>query len=136
MANGAVCREPCFEVIRICRRIELADVAGSTSSGCARKLAVDVATSARDGGVQSRERERRLVVIEHRSRPGDGGVARNASGGKASADMVWIRRGIELGHMAGSTVSWSAGELSISVAVGARNRIVSTSEREGRLAVI
>ena len=86
--------------------------------------------------MQSRERERRLVVIENRSRPGDGGVACNAGGGKASADMVWIRRGIELRHVAGGAIRRSAGELSIDVALGASNGIMSTREREGRLTVI
>ena len=136
VAGNACGGESCRNVIWIRGAAVIGFVARVAVSRRAGKLVVDVARRAGDGGVGAGERERRLVVIEHRAGPRRGVVAGGTSGWESAGDVVGIGCAGEIGFVARVAIGRGALEDVVDVAGRARYGGMGAGEREGRLAVI
>lgn len=87
-------------VIRIRGSSEVCLVAAIACRWRTRKDIVDVAQIAGDGGMSTRQRERRVVVIEGCSRPTRRGVAGVAGGGESRRGVRGVGRPIPIRGMA------------------------------------
>jgi len=69
------------------------------------ELPTHLARSASHSHVSTRQRERRLVVIELGAHPLCGVMASNASSGKAGRRMIRVRRLLKIIQMAAGTIT-------------------------------
>jgi hypothetical protein len=102
VAEAAILREPRCRMIRIRRFLEVLQVASDAICAQSGELAAYMAAGAGGCRVFARQRELCSVVIENRSGPLNGCVASLTSLRKASGDVVWICRLLEVWQVAGN----------------------------------
>jgi len=86
--------------------------------------------------VCARERERSLIVIEHRSRPARRVMADRAVRGETRLHMVRVCRCLIIGLVTRIAIRRRPGKFSVDVALRARNIYVRPGQRKHRLRVI
>lgn len=147
MAGGARRREPRRHVIRIGCSGVVRLVASVAIRRQGRVIVVHVATRACHRGMRARQRERRVVVVKRRRRPGCGAVAHVALLRQTCRHVVRIGRPLEVLHVA--THARRAGQAVVAAQVAlaalqtgvptgqgpARARMIEGRARPGRRAV-
>ena len=105
VANRTICGEPGGNVARIGRRLEIRLVAGITVRRGARELPVDVAAGTGDSQVRACQRKTsEFRMVESRSHPARGRVARAAIVREVCRDVTGIGCSIEIRRVAAVAV--------------------------------
>ena len=103
VALCAVLREICLHVVRLCRALEVFQVAACAGRTGQVVVAVHMTLRALNGRVRSGERESGVVVIEGRSRPGGRVVALRASLRESAGNVIRIGRTLKILQVAADT---------------------------------
>ncbi len=133
VADRAVRRESCRDVVRVRRLLEICRVTRCAVFRRSGKLAVYVTLIAEQVYVRaSQSKARHRVVIERSACPCRRGVALLASRREARRHVIRIFRGVEICLMTIHTSGWRAFVLTVHVALRAHERLVRTGQRESR----
>ncbi len=103
-------------MVRIGRAGEIRLVATVAVGGYRGEVASDVAEVAGHGDVETRQRERRLAVVERGRLPSRSGVAGGAGGGEAQQGVFGIGGGVEIFDVTGGAVGGGIVEVASYVA--------------------
>lgn len=118
MATLAGLRQAGLYVIGVSCALIVLEVAGHARSHSQVEVAVYMALRARGGDVHAGQREAGLAVIEGGIGPRSRVVAGGAGGGDSGLRVIGVGCALKILHVAGSTVGWSSGKLSVHVALG------------------
>ena len=133
MAQAAVLREACRDVIRIGRAVEICQMARYTRGRESVKHVVFVALLTSDIDVGAGQREGRIAVIERRALPSRACVTNAAVLRETCRYVVWIGRAVEIRQMARDASSRESGEHVVFVTLGTRcDADVSSGQRKLR----
>ena len=132
VALCAVLREICLHVVRLCRALEVFQVAACAGRTGQVVVAVHVALRALHGGVRSGQRESCVVVIEGRSRPGGRVVALRASLRESAGNVVGIGRALEILQVAADARRVCARQVEVTVDVALRALNAGMRPGEGK----
>lgn len=127
-ARGHVIGIGCPSKVRLVTRVAVCRRAG--------KHVVDVAQSAGDSGVRTRQWKRRVVVVECRAGPGGRCVAGIAGCRKARRSVVGIRRSVPVSLMAAIARGRERRVVVVHMTCRTRNRRMSSGERKCGVVVI
>ncbi len=136
MTRRAGRREPRSSVIGISRALVLGRMAGVAVGGSAREHVVDVTVGARDVHVGTRQRKRRVAVVECCSSPGRRAVTDRTVLREPRGHVVGIRRPIEIRLMARHARGRKTGVDVVLVAGGTGHVDVGARQRERRVVVV
>lgn len=120
VAGGAISRETSSLVIRVRSAVVIGHVATGTNWTGQAVVAIRVTLRALQGCVRARQCEAGIRVIECRLRPRSRVVASFASLRETGGHVIWIRRSLEILHMARRAGGAQAGEDVVDVAICAR----------------
>lgn len=130
VAGLATGRETGGAVIRVRDGVVFVAVARVAACGRAAEGIVDVTVRAGDVLVGAGQRERGRAVIELRSVPLRGAVAKAAVLRKSRGRVIWTRSSVVVIQVAGTARRAEAGELAVGVTRVARHRCVRPGERK------